>query len=357
MNDDMKMWEIGDPEKGARLVESANEVDTEKALEEALVRNPGMLMQGLTLVGRQTPTDKGNLDLLGVDADGRLVLFELKRGKLTREAVVQIIDYCSWLESLTDANLAELIASRSGTSGVDKIKDFQTWYGVRWSKQLMELRPIRMVLVGLGADARAHRMVEYLAERGVDITLFTFFGYKYGERTLLARQVEGGEEFRHIDPKRKSSQAELRGMLTERARELRLDSLWREAVKDLGIPFNSTATQSGITFSLPRITLPSNEPPGNVNVGGSHSVVIDSHGHIRLTFYPAAVHVCQKAFEDKKKAIGFESERPSNAPPTAEVKVQWYCRLNREKWDEHKEALIALVNDVHEAWQETRRRA
>ena len=241
------------------------------------MRNPGMLMPGLTLVGRQTPTDKGYLDLLGVDADGRLVVFELKRGKVTREAVVQIIDYCSSLESLTEADLAEHIASRSGTSGVDKIEDFQTWYGVRWSKQLMELRPIRMVLVGLGADARAHRMVEYLAEKGVDITLFTFFGYKYEERTLLARQVEGGEESRDIGPKRKAGQAELRSMLAERARELGVDRLWEEAVKALGIHFNSTATQSGITFSLPRITLAGIESSVSVNVGGSHSVVIDSH--------------------------------------------------------------------------------
>ena len=136
MNDDMKMWEIDDPKKGARLVESANEMETVNALEEALVRNPDMLMPDLTLVGRQTPTDKGNLDLLGVDKDGRLVVFELKRGKLTREAVVQIIDYCSSLESLTESDLAEHIASRSGTSGVDKIDDFQDWYEVRWGKQL-----------------------------------------------------------------------------------------------------------------------------------------------------------------------------------------------------------------------------
>ena len=120
MNDDIRIWEIDDSRNDARPVESTNRMETESTLEEVLVRNPDMLMPGLTLVGRQTPTDIGNLDLLGVDEDGRLVVFELKRGKLARDAVVQIIDYCAWLESLTEAGLAEHISSRSGTSGIEK---------------------------------------------------------------------------------------------------------------------------------------------------------------------------------------------------------------------------------------------
>ena len=52
-------------------------------------------MEPLTLVGRQTPTEGGPLDLLGVDGDGKLVVFELKRGTLLRDAVAQILDYAS----------------------------------------------------------------------------------------------------------------------------------------------------------------------------------------------------------------------------------------------------------------------
>ena len=90
-----------------------------------------MLMPGLTLVGRQMPTDGGVLDLLGVDRDGRLVVFELKKEMLTRDAVAQIIDYCSWLESLTEVELAKHIVEHSGRDGIDKIDDLESWYGVR----------------------------------------------------------------------------------------------------------------------------------------------------------------------------------------------------------------------------------
>ena len=68
-----------------------------------------MLMPGLTLVGRQTPTGSGWLDLLGVDEDGKLVVFELKRGKLTREAVAQAIkaNFCSVMNSTESMSYPE----------------------------------------------------------------------------------------------------------------------------------------------------------------------------------------------------------------------------------------------------------
>ena len=352
MNDSMKMWAIDDANKGARLVQSASETETEKALEEVLVSNPEMLMPGLTLVSRQSQTDKGNLDLLGVDADGRLVVFELKKGTLTREAVAQVIDYGSWLESQTETELAMYVASQSGKNGIDKIDDFEAWYDIRRRKQLVELKPIRMVLVGLGADARAHRMVEFLAQRDVDISLLKFCAYTYQGQTLLARHVEGSGESSEFAPGRTPSQAERRRMLTERAKELGMDDLWEDAIKTLGIPFDRDAKQASITFSLPGIRLPGRTPPKTVNVYSTHSVAIDSPGKIRVTFFPAAVHVCKDRFEIKGMPIRFKAEKPPNAPQTEQVEQQRFCQLNGDDWNQHKKALTALVNDVHEAWLE-----
>ena len=219
MSDDIRIWEIDDSSKAATPVETTNRMESEHWLEEVLVTNPDMLMPGLTLVGRQTPTDSGLLDLLGVDADGRLVVFELKQEELMRDAVAQAIDYCSYLESLTEADLAAYIAAHSG-----------------------------------------------------------------------------------------------------------------------------------ITFYLPRITLPE-----NVNVYCTHSVVIDSSGVMRVTFFPGAVDVCLEKFQEKRETIPFEFERPPNAPTTKRVSEQWYCRVDSKTWDTHKDALTALANDVLDARQERRR--
>lgn len=164
MTDELQIWAL-DGAGEATQVEPTNRAESELALEETLVNNPEMLMPDLELVGRQTPTDGGPLDLLGVDGYGQLAVFELKRGTLTREAVTQVVDYGSFLESMSDAELAEHIAVRSGNLGIEAIEDFEDWHRQRFpDQQLASLRPVRMALVGLGADERATRMVDFLSK-------------------------------------------------------------------------------------------------------------------------------------------------------------------------------------------------
>ena len=157
--DEVKIWAIGDSH-AAEPLESKSQVETEALLEETLVRNPDLLIRGLKLVGRQTPTEGGPLDLLGVDPDGRLVVFELKRGTLSRDAVAQVVDYASDLDTMELTALAEYISDRSGEHGIENIEDFQDWYGRQDFGELESLKPLRLFLVGLGSDDdRTERMV------------------------------------------------------------------------------------------------------------------------------------------------------------------------------------------------------
>ena len=73
-----------------------------------------------------------------MDEDGRLVVFELKRGTLSRDAVAQIIDYASDLDAKTDIALAEHIAANSGVSGIERIEDFEEWYGENTEGQSLD---------------------------------------------------------------------------------------------------------------------------------------------------------------------------------------------------------------------------
>ena len=201
--DEVKIWAL-DSDSNVTPLASKGQTDTESLLEETLVRNPDLLIPGLRLVGRQTPTDGGPLDLLGVDEDGRLVVFELKRGTLSRDAVAQIIDYASDLDAKTDVALAEHIAANSGVGGIERIEDFEEWYGENTEGQSLDsLRPLRLFLIGLGADDRTERMVKFLAvNTGMDISLLTFHGFAYGGKTFLARQVEVEAEPQSPGPRR-----------------------------------------------------------------------------------------------------------------------------------------------------------
>ena len=189
----IQLWSVDRTEGKltATAVESVDNTKTEQDLEELLVASPDLLMNGLTLIGRQVSTDGGTLDLLGIDADGRLVVFELKRGTLTRDAVAQVLDYASDLAALDAVRFGALIEKHSGRHGVDPIEDFADWYRQEHpGESEFPLDRPRMVLVGLGVDDRARRVVNFLAESQVDIQLMTFYAFREDGKLFLARQIE-----------------------------------------------------------------------------------------------------------------------------------------------------------------------
>ncbi len=73
----------------------------ESELESWIEADPSLLEGGLTVVGRQLQTQAGPLDLLAVDGSGTLIVVEIKREALTRDAVTQALDYASCLNELS----------------------------------------------------------------------------------------------------------------------------------------------------------------------------------------------------------------------------------------------------------------
>ena len=344
MAEEIEVWALDDS-SNAKTLESVNQTETEQKLEDALAANSALLMPDLTIVGRQASTESGYPDLLGLDSDGRLVVFELKRGTLTREAVAQVLDYGSDLEARTELELARYIADNSGRNGVEEIEDFEVWYRDRFGEELMALKPVKMILVGLGVDDKAQRMVEFLAERRINIRFIAFHGFRYQDEVFLVKKSEQPED-RNIGVKTHvSTEEQKRGILTL-AKEKEVKH-WNDAIETLKGGAVGSPTRRGITFYRSRITLPK-----NVRVAGSHSVAITDEptGSLKVTFYPAAVDVCWEEFNKRKEAVPFKFEKPRNAPPTERVSEQWYCILNAADWETHKEALQELVALVHREW-------
>ena len=339
--DEVKIWAL-DGDSSVVPLASKGKTDTESLLEETLVRNPDLLIPRLRLVGRQTPTDGGPLDLLGVDEDGRLVVFELKRGTLSRDAVAQIIDYASDLDTKTDVALAEHIASHSGVGGIERIEDFEEWYGENTEGQSLDsLRPLRLFLIGLGADYRTERMVRFLAENtGMDISLLTFHGFTYDGKTFLARQVEV-EAAIDPDPRRPRpyvSRAEKRERLARR-------------VEDSGISETFGAAQSLFEENWPRSRTKPTASGLSIKLQTWTYARIDVwKGGVGIVFFPRAKALCLDAFRQPVKEIR-HGTWPQNREPVEDPDTQIQFKFTVEEWDEHKERLSALTTAVYEAWK------
>jgi len=88
-------------------------IDFEKDLENWLENSPNVLLDedegSIIWIGRQVSATVGETgcypDLIGIDAEGDLVMVELKKGKTPREVIAQILEYAAWGSSLSEDEL------------------------------------------------------------------------------------------------------------------------------------------------------------------------------------------------------------------------------------------------------------
>jgi len=66
---------------------------SEAQMQATLARHPDLIEPGLTILDRELFTGVGDIDLFARDAQGRLVVVELKRAKATHDAVHQLSRY------------------------------------------------------------------------------------------------------------------------------------------------------------------------------------------------------------------------------------------------------------------------
>lgn len=354
--DEIKVWAVDD--SGVAPVQPASAIVSEELLEKTLVSHPHLLMPGLRLVGRQTPTEGGPLDLLGVDEDGRLVVFELKRGTLSRDAVAQVIDYASYLDSLDGDSLSQHIAGYSGHGGIEKIDDFGEWYSENIRGDGLEsLRPVRMYLVGLGVDDRTERMVNFLAKSSrMDISLLTFYGFNYGDKTLLARQVRVSEP----EPVKPT------GGVVELAKAHGVHGLFFDVRQTIEHNWTGQYDHVQDRKTSTNMSAYTRTESGKL-VPYSYGRIEHRQDGVKAIFYGRAIEVSPEAFRRSMQEI-------SNITVPPNVKNDFFDRIAGQKldwtsvwveiqfqltaadWAEHKESFSRLTRGVYEALQEKNRR-
>ena len=99
MTTGMSLWRI--EKDGSATPVSEKMLESEEQIESAVESAPDPLGMDVLIIGRQTQTASGPLDLLAIDGDGRLVVVENKRDRTPREVAAQAIDYAAWVSTLT----------------------------------------------------------------------------------------------------------------------------------------------------------------------------------------------------------------------------------------------------------------
>ena len=107
-------------------------------------------------------TRGGPLDLLGIDHAGDLYVVELKRDKLSRDALAQAIDYASDVRSWSVEKISEVCASYTKQSLVDVFAESFPEVDLE-SITINEAQ--RILLVGFASDSALERMVEWLSDQ------------------------------------------------------------------------------------------------------------------------------------------------------------------------------------------------
>ena len=162
MTTEIKNWEIVD----GRLVP----VDSRLAdygrreafdLESWLESDPSIIRPGLKIIGRQVLTRSGLLDLLAIDRTGSVVVIELKRDRLPREALAQAIDYAADIATWSLDKLGEVCASYCGETLEDVLSN--TFPDIDLEGLTINGAQ-RIALVGFALDPALERMIEWLSE-------------------------------------------------------------------------------------------------------------------------------------------------------------------------------------------------
>lgn len=194
MSTEIKTWQVVDGKLqpvDAGLVDAGRKEYED--LETWVASNPAIVSTDITFIGRQVMTKSGPLDLLGIDNHGNVVVVELKRDMLPREALVQAIDYASDIAEWSVERLSEICTQYTG-------KNLEEHLVQRFPDTDLENINInesqRIFLVGFGIEGSLERMVNWLSKSydvGVNAIVLKYVRTKRGDE-LLTRVAVISEE-------------------------------------------------------------------------------------------------------------------------------------------------------------------
>ncbi len=205
MSTEIKTWQVVD---GKLQPVDSGLVDTGRKeyadLETWVASNPAIVSADITFVGRQVITKSGPLDLLGIDNHGNVVIVELKRDMLPREALAQAIDYASDIAEWSVERLSEICTQYTGKNLEEHL--VQSFPDIDLENiNINESQ--RIFLVGFGIEGALERMVNWLSKSydvSVNAIVLKYVRTRKGDELLTRVAVISEEvEKQRVEKKKK----------------------------------------------------------------------------------------------------------------------------------------------------------
>lgn len=166
-------------------------------LQEWVVSNPEVIGEDVLVVAIEFGTwvthtgapERDRLDVLGLDANGRLVVVELKRGGAPDTVDMQAIKYAAMAsrfdpDELASAHAAFLKSRGEDVSEAEALERLESHTG--YTMDTESLRTPRVVLMASSFPPTVTATAVWLSEMGVDIALVQFQAYRAGEKVLVS---------------------------------------------------------------------------------------------------------------------------------------------------------------------------
>ena len=186
-------------------------IEFERHLESWLENNPWTLVQGedILWIGKRTSARVEDStifpDLIGIDAEGNLVVIELKRGRTPRDTVAQLLDYAAWADGLSESKIYEIAEGYLGTSDGLEGKTFSdTFREVFLTRETDEIPPLnrnlRLFIVAGRISERVLKVCRFLRtshEMDVSCIAVSMFQTESGD-AIVGMETKLGDENRVV---------------------------------------------------------------------------------------------------------------------------------------------------------------
>ena len=172
--EEIRLWNV----QGNLIQEIPKQkLDLENRLHDWILKDLSVALPDTILLGSKVRTDHGKeVDILGIDAEGDLVIIELKRGLTPRDDVAQSLDYAAWAGGLKEPDINEILQKQGKQVTVAEL--FEHTFPDSEIDEFNENQKI--LIVGSEIDDITGRIIKYLstAPRQVSINAVTFSYFK-----------------------------------------------------------------------------------------------------------------------------------------------------------------------------------